>query len=251
MITDKIKRGLNHYHTKLSAFFREKQFKAHGTRVKHMFFGAKHSDTLIVSFPACSPNQAKYNYMRTLLPYKCNKLFLLDDFGSNHQGCYLIEEHVEKCTTDLINSFIRKTKAKQLIFIGSSKGGYSALNFSFLISKVQVIIGAPQYFLGSYLDKKSTRCNLDFITNGGGKKDLDERLKHKIASSDIKPQHVYIHYSKAEHTFDEHIRFLLDDLKNAQVEVTEDIQDYPEHGCLSQYFPPYLVQTLNRILNEM
>ena len=37
-----------------------------------MFFGSKHSDTLIVSFPACSPNQAKYNYMRTLLPYKCN-----------------------------------------------------------------------------------------------------------------------------------------------------------------------------------
>ena len=49
------------------------------------------------------------------------------------------------------------------MFLGSSKGGYSALNFSFLVPYVNVVIGAPQYYLGSYLDKESTRVNLKYM----------------------------------------------------------------------------------------
>lgn len=72
-----------------------------------MFYSAD-SDTLIVSFPACAPNTAKYNYMRTLASFKCNKLFLLDDFGTNNQGCYLIENNVEECCRRLILSIVEK-----------------------------------------------------------------------------------------------------------------------------------------------
>ena len=138
----KAKRGLNHYYSKFQALLREKSYKAFGTRVKYMYFEQRNSNVLLVSFPACSPNTAKYNYMRTLLPFKCNKLFLLDDFGANHQGCYLIQEEVEKCTCKLLNDVIRKCdksingmgNSLIIIFLGSSKGGYSALNFSFLLT---------------------------------------------------------------------------------------------------------------------
>lgn len=102
-----IKRGFNHYYTKFQSLLHERLHKAFGTRVKYMFYPQKGSDTLLVSFPACAPNTAKYNYMRSLVPFKSNKLFLLDDFGSNHQGCYLIEENVEKCTKELIESVIK------------------------------------------------------------------------------------------------------------------------------------------------
>lgn len=83
MIKEKVQRALNHYQTKLKACIYEKKHKAYNTRVKYMFFPYKGSDSLLVSFPACAPNAAKYNYMRALESFKCNKLFLLDDFGSN------------------------------------------------------------------------------------------------------------------------------------------------------------------------
>ena len=118
----KIKRGINHYHTKINAFIRVKAHMAYNTRVKYMLFKTRKSDVLIVSFPACA-KEPKYNYMRTLLPFKCNKLFLLDDFGSNHLGCYLVENSVEKCSTDLLKSCIAKCKTKKVFFIGSSRGG--------------------------------------------------------------------------------------------------------------------------------
>lgn len=104
----KIKRGINHFYVKFLALRHEKEHRACGTRVKYMFYPQKDSDTLIVSYLACAPNTAKYNYVRTLASFKCNKLFLLDDFGSNHQGCYLIEDNVEKCTKELLESVIER-----------------------------------------------------------------------------------------------------------------------------------------------
>ena len=108
----RIQRIINHFYTKLKAGLYEKKHKSFGTRVKYMFFPQRDSDTLLVSFPACAPNAAKYNYMRSLVAFKCNKLFLLDDFGANHQGCYLVEENVEKCTKELIESVIERCNTR-------------------------------------------------------------------------------------------------------------------------------------------
>lgn len=255
----KIKRGANHYYSKWLALMREKAFKAYGTRVKYMFFEQRNSNVLLVSFPACAPNTAKYNYVRTLLPFKCNKLFLLDDFGANHQGCYLIQENVEKCTYDLINQVISNCKkqlsrgALKLVFLGSSKGGYSALNYSFLISNVNVVIGAPQYYLGTYLDKEGTKENLRYLIgeiSEEGKERLNHRLQKRILSSQIKPETVYFHYSNVEHTYEKHVKDLLRDLKSAGVKIVEDVHTYPNHGGLKDFFPGFLQNTIKRIINQ-
>lgn len=249
-----IRRGINHYHTRLAAFIKEKKHYAWGTRVKYMFYFNETSDTLVVSFPGCSPNSAKYNYMRTLLPFKCNKLFLLDDFGDNHQGCYLIEDNTEKCVIELIESIVKKTKAKTIIFLGSSKGGYSALNFSFLIPNVTVVIGAPQYYLGKYLDTPGTLTNLKYIIGDeitAEKKDrLDNRLRQQILNSRYKPKHVYIHYSEKEHTYPDHVKDMLTDLRKANIDITEDIKDYHEHEQLVEYYPAFLKSVCSQIINQ-
>ena len=252
----RIYRGLDHAYTKIKSWLNEKKFAAYGTRVKYMFFREKRSDVLIVSFPAFAPqNTARYNYMRTLLPYKCNKLFLLDDFTSNHRGCYLIEENVEQCTTELIKSIVQKVGganlSTRLIFIGSSKGGYSALNFSFLIPGVDVVIGAPQYFLGSYLDKGKTQENLRYIIGDiteDGKEKLNNRLRNRIKTSTIRPENVYLHYSIAEHTYDDHVKDMLNDLKTAGINVFEDIHTYPNHGGLKDFFPPFITKTISKLI---
>jgi len=256
------KRAVNHFYTKWQSFLHEKRYSAHGTRVKYMFYKEHKSNILLVSFPACAPNTAKYNYMRTLLPFKCNKLFLLDDFGENHQGCYFVEDSVEKSVTDLLNAKIawceqslcggQKSQLK-VIFIGSSKGGYSALNFSFLIPNVHVVIGAPQYYLGSYLDKPSTHCNLRFIVKEvteDKKERLNIRLKNRIKGSETMPNKVYFHYSNVEHTYQEHVKDMIADLKERGVQIVEDVHTYPDHGGLKDFYPPFLVKTINKIINE-
>ncbi len=260
-VLKRIKRGYNHFYTKWQSFLHEKRYSAHGTRVKYMFYKESKSNVLLVSFPACAPNTAKYNYMRTLLPFKCNKLFLLDDFGENHQGCYLAEDKVEKCTSELLHSIIEWCTNHlagaifcplKVIFLGSSKGGYSALNFSFIIPDVHVVIGAPQYYLGSYLDKENTKVNLTFLIGNiteEGKKELNDRLKNRIRTSVIQPKVVYFHYSNVEHTYEEHVKDMLYDLKERGIEVVEDVHSYAEHSGLKDYYPPFLVKTIENLID--
>lgn len=254
MDIDRIRRGINHYHTKLAALFYERKYAGHGTRVKYLFFPKKGSDALIVSFPGCSPHTAKYNYMRTLLPFRCNKLFLLDDFGDNHQGCYLVEEHVEQCTKELIEQMIQQCAVRNLILVGSSKGGYSALNFSLLIPGATVVIGAPQYFLATYLDTEDTQTNLRFLIGNDmtdkAKQQLDNRLRERILTSSIRPQCVYLHYSKAEHTYEEHVKALLADLHTVGISVVEDVHAYLHHGDLKDYYPPFLVTVCFKLFGK-
>lgn len=137
--------------------------------------------------------------------------------------------------------------------MGSSKGGYSALNFSFLVPNVNVVIGAPQYYFGSYLDKESTRVNLQYLIGDikeEGKNRLNTRLQMRILSSQIKPEAVYFHYSNVEHTYEEHVKDMLQNLKSVGVKVVEDVHNYPSHGGLKDFFPGFLQNTIKIIINK-
>lgn len=126
------------------------------------------------------------------------------------------------------------------------------MNFSFLIPGVTVIIGAPQYFLGDYLGGPSHLPNLRYILGEDiteeKKQALNVRLRNRILTSDIKPEKVYLHYSNQEHTYEEHIKWMLADLKTAGVELYEDIADYKEHGGVANLYPPFLNNTLKELL---
>lgn len=125
------------------------------------------------------------------------------------------------------------------------------MNFSLMIPDVIVVIGAPQYRIGSYLDYSLTLTNLSFIIGDiteEKKRKLDNRLVQKIATTEILPKAVYFHYSNVEHTYKEHVKDMIRDLKNAGIHVIEDVQDYPEHSGLATAFPPYLERTIKALL---
>lgn len=234
----------------------EKKYVSNGVLIKYLFQPCKESKALVVVFPACYENKAQYNYMRTLAPFKCNKLFLLDDFGTNHQGCYLVEEQVEKCCIDLIRFVINSIGCPldKILFVGGSKGGYSAINFSLRIPGTIVIAGAPQYYLGRFLNKENTIPNLDFLLHGkiddAGINELDHRLKELLATSTIKPEKIYLHFSDNEPTYVKHVRDLLADLSSAQIPVIKDVLNYESHNDLAIFFPPYLAKTIKQELNQ-
>ena len=151
----------------------------------------------------------------------------------------------------LIHLVEHKCNSSKRIYIGSSKGGYAALNFAFQSRTFAVCIAAPQYFLGRYLNCPKFLPNLKSIINGEISDDkiaeLDVRLRNIILGSRYKPEKgVYIHYSTMEHTYDEHIKYLLADLRSNHVSIFEDISDYKNHSDLIYFFPHFLNTTLDR-----
>lgn len=217
-----------------------------------LFCPRKPSTQLIVSFPACAKKGSRYNYLRTIKDYDCYKLFLLDEGASNHRGTYLLGDVHEKVRR-LISGIVEKYGIKESFFIGSSKGGYCAVDFSFFIPNAIPIIAAPQYFVGFYLNSQSFLPNLWAVLGGvkitdAGIAKVDNRLREVIETSDIKPSKVYINYSDKEHTYGEHIKFMLEDLHKAGIEVVEQVEHYPNHGDLIKTYPTFLRTVLKELV---
>lgn len=254
-----IHKVFNRLYTILSTMISERTWHYDGINIKYIWVRYTDKDCssrkpLIVSFPACWANGAKYNYMGTLKRFNCNKLFLLDDAGNDHCGNYLMGDRYERAVSALINHVIDKVNPSKKIFIGSSKGASSALNYSFLIKGVDAIIGAPQYRIGLYLNKRSDKSNLLSIL-GGKENDLhlaikeaDSRIESKIFNSVIRPTHIYILYSKNEPHYEEHIRELLRNLRENNIDVEERVMDYPNHNQIAEFFPAYLIEKLRTII---
>ena len=108
--------------------------------------------------------------------------------------------------------------------------------------------------MADYLTCEKKFDNLCAILEGDesdeAKEKLNNRLRRKIAESSLIPKNLYIHYSKNEHTYKEHIEDMLADLKNAGVNVHEDVGVYTNHIDLVYYFPSYLKSVVSHIVNS-
>lgn len=255
-----LERGINKIYSMVVQKLQEKEYtSSEGQTLRYMFFPEKSSKILLVGFQACNDNGARYNYVKTVSGFRVNRLFIKDDFGINNWGDYYLgcngTYSVERAVIELIHKFQQEMQADKLIFIGSSKGGYAALNFGLKCKNVDMIIAAPQYYLAKYLDSDKFRKILDDIlgvdVTEEKKAQLDLRLKKVIEKDRYKEsQRVFIHYSDQEHTYREHVRDLLHDLKEKGIPVEEDVKDYQVHGDLKYYFPEYIQQTLRSIISS-
>lgn len=124
---------------------------------------------MIIVFSACTKKgqRARYNYIRTLDKIKSNKLFILDDFGFDGRGAYYLGKDndfmIEKEVISLIYKIREEINPEKEIYIGSSKGGYSALYFGLERKNSYIITGAPQYNLGDYLSIPNHKSILEYI----------------------------------------------------------------------------------------
>lgn len=255
-------RGVNRIYTEAVQRWNEKEFTAQdGQTLRYMFFPCKKSDILVVGFQACNDAGPRYNQVRTLKECGVNRLLIKDDFGPRQLGVYYLgckENHaVETAVFELIDRCIAESRTlfKYIVFSGSSKGGYAALNFGIRYPNSVMVVAAPQYFLGNYLDSEKFRPTLEGILGGPvtekNKNALNHRLKQRIREDTAaKTQRVYIHYSDKEHTYEEHIRALLEDLTAAGVEVHTDVKHYPTHEELKYFFPEYLSSVLEQLKKE-
>ncbi len=243
--------------TKIRILWEQKIFRYEDVTVKYILKKKKNADSLVIVFSACTRKglKARYNYVKTLNNLNCNRLYILDDYAKDHRGSYYMGRdfkfNEEVAVTELINKVITDLQPATTIYCGSSKGGYAALNFGMKFNDSHMIIGGPQYFLTDYL-KQGNEYTLEHIIGEATpekEQKLNVYLREKIQGNDKKStQKIYLHYSDKEHTYEEHIKDMLADLKSCGYYVEEDVADYANHSDISYYFPDFLRKQITEII---
>ena len=242
--------------TKLKVKLKEKKFISNGYEIKYILEENK-SEHLVVIFSSCTrPGiKARYNYNRTLKSVKANKLFILDNYGDDGRGVFYLGTNndfmIQKAVKELVKKVSYENECEKITYVGSSKGGYAALYFGLDDVNSSIVIGAPQYYLGNYLNCTPNMNVLkNIIGNISNEKieNLNLALYEKIQSK--VSNNIYIHFSTQDHTYEEHIKYLLRDLDDNNIKYNRDVASYSKHSDVSIYFPRFLVETVTKIVNE-
>ena len=235
----------------------EKSFVYNGETIHYLHYKKK-SDFLLVCFSAYNDNGPRYDYVTSLSKYPLNRLYIKDDFVEKTGNYYLGRNgnySIEDAVFHLIEKIKEEDCPKKLIFIGSSKGGYAALNFGIRFKNASVIVAAPQYKLGDYMynTAKKFRPALEDIVGMPVTEEkirnLNQRLSGKINDDkEILTQSFYIHCSSNDRTYEKHVKYLLEDLAVKEAKVHFDLAAYEGHDTLKYHFPKYLCECIEKEL---
>ena len=217
--------------------------------LKYLFIKKKRSNRMMIIFSGFPAKDQKsvYNYVLKFRDLRCNKLYILDDFGSDSRGSYYLGKNknffIERAVTQLIEKISNENKIpkENIMTVGSSKGGFAALYFAFKNGYGATISGAPQILLGNYLSLPIHLDILNYITGGIDENEvecLNKILLNLIYSSTVCPD-LYLHVSEKEHHYEGHILHLLKALDSKNFKYNLDLADYEIHGEVSKYFPEY------------
>ena len=158
-IMNRIDRFFRRKYTKCLLKTHEHIFLDQSLELKYLFVRHKTSRVLIVVFSGMNPNRAAYNYIDVLNDSPHNRLYILDNIGDGRLGCFYLGTNAQNQVENAVKTLLRKIQEdcniSQVIFCGSSKGGYAALNFGLDYANSVIIAGAPQYYLGYYLTQTS------------------------------------------------------------------------------------------------
>ena len=253
-----IEKAWNRFYSKTIIPYLEKTYKAvDGEIIHYLFYPKKSSKVLVVILQAFHPAGARYNYVATLSGIQANRLYIKDDydpyagnFHLGHNGTFGQETDVHQ----LIRQTAEKCHAEKIIFVGSCKGGFSALNLGIEYPGSIFIIGAPVYLVGTKMQEleKYHKALVDVL---GGEATpekisaLDQRLRDKIKNDPhIQSHHMYLHYSVNDLYYDKHVVYLLEDLKAVKMPLEIDQADYQGHDNMKWFFPDYLKKTISKVI---
>lgn len=254
---NKVNKAIDLLKSKFMLRFKQRVFKGKNYNVKYVLNSVSNSDDLIVVFTACTKvgQPARYNYVRTLDKYKCNKIFILDDFGFDNRGAYYLGKNkdfaIQNDVELLIHKVIKDLNVKRSIFVGSSKGGYAAMYFGMSIKNSIIISGAPQYMLGDYLNLPGHQNILSYIMGDTEKtsvEQLNKVMKTRIDTNRDNNNLVYLHYSINDETYESDIKYLVNHLDTLGINTIKDIKEYMSHSELTKFFPTFIRETLDEKL---
>ena len=211
------------------------------------------SDVLIVVFSGFS-EKPMYNYVRTLQSIKADKIFILDDFG--YKGSYYWYENGCNKPMELVKSFLSSKLGayKNLITLGSSKGGTCAIYYGLLFGASDIYSGACQYYVGKYLNRAD---HIDIFKSMMGDEAsskeesiLDTEMSKMLRKHKGSNTRIHLFYSKDEHTYEDDIKHLINDLEDNDIAYDEKIESFAEHSLVGKYFSPWVRNQLKEKINN-
>ena len=223
--------------------------------IKYYFEKAKlnNKNKLMIIFSAFSTDEAKYNYISTLKTCDCNKLFILDDFGS--KGTYYLglkgDFNIETSVMALISYIMSKNKIlfSNLISIGSSKGGSAAIYYGLKYNFGNIIAGAPQYKIGTYLSDLSIS---DYALEIFGEISDCNRIKYNnlIRLSANTCTNIYLLTSDGDNQYKKVLKEFEFVSRELNIKLNIDKCEINNHGEISREFPKFLYDKLDLVLNK-
>lgn len=163
---------------------------------------------------------------------------------------------MERGVISLVKEVKSKLSIERTIYCGSSKGGWAALYYGIRDAGSTIIAGSLQYLMGNYVTRNERlRENLMKYVMGKDYTDddidyLNNLLRNTLKKNKDNNCDIHLHYSDSEYTYKDHMIHLLEDLRKLGIKFTEDIHTYKKHEELSLYFPPFLLQKVNEIINS-
>jgi len=257
LIMQRIKKYYEYGITKLRVLKEQKQFRYKDVRLKYMYKTFKGADTLAVVFGACTRIglPARYNYVKTLDGVHCNRLYILDDFCEDRRGSFLLGHYPQfdeqGATLELIDKVIRDTKPKRVLFCGSCKGAYIALNIGTRYKDSVMIVGEPPYRIATEwgLDPKRLEYWEGTVTEENNAA-IDRYLEQQLISNEYKDtQKIEMFYSNKDEYYEKHTLPILECLHEQHYQMEEQTAEFEQHGDLALYFPEYLKTHVKQYLN--
>ena len=252
-IINKAGKAIDLLKTKYLMLFKQKVYHGKKYKIKYLLECNKNSNDILILFTACTREgqKARYNYIRTVEEFNCNKLFILDDFGFDQRGAYYLGKDKDfailKDVESLIEEVCTKVNSKKEIYIGSSKGGYAALFFGVKRYNVTIIAGAPQYRLGDYLTLPNHKQIINYIMGDESKSSvevLNVLMENRLKENDNRDNFIYLHYSTEEETYKSDLEPLINTLDSLNIKKSYDKHNYESHSELTKYFPQYIKRFL-------
>lgn len=223
--------------------YKERKYKG---RLRYLYFNNR-SDKLLIVFSGFSKEKPVYNYVRSLRDVNSvSKLYILDDFG--FRGSYYWLENgkdtPERLTTELIGKIVGGGNFHELYTMGTSKGGTCAIYYGLMFGATNIYSGACQYYVGNYLSIEQHLPILQgMLGSDYSNKDVDflnSKLSQLIVKKTNSKSIIHLLYSKNEHTYQDHITYLIDDLNSCGIKFTEKIETFNRHSDVGKYFIPYI-----------
>lgn len=223
--------------------------------IKYYFEKARinNKDKLMVIFSAFSTNEAKYNYISTLKTCDCNKLFILDDFGT--KGTYYLglngDFNIESSVMSLISYIMSKNNIvfSNVISVGSSKGGSAAIYYGLKYNFGNVIAGAPQYKIGTYLSDLSIS---DYALDIFGEISDCNRIKYNnlIRLAANTRTKIYLLTSDGDNQYKRVLKEFEYVSRELKINLNIDKCEINNHGEIAREFPKFLYDKLELILDK-
>lgn len=74
--------------------------------------------------------------------------------------------------------------------------------------------------------------------------DLDNVMRNMVVSNANTNTTIHLMYSNQEHTFEDHIVPLKEDLSTSNIKFIEYVHDFPDHMMVGEYFKKFIHNTV-------